>query len=468
MMGQVKAWISKAIPTGVSISNADNIDAVARHSIFSNSVRPAVETEMTEYRFGFLSLLSNQLIMMPHRTNTTFKAAHQPTKAFEFNAKAKSVAPLAVDADSTEMMRTADRMSLAYAMLLNNMSLLAEDKPGRFDLMGTNFTEAADSLKGLQKYDVVRQRFEALASVAKGLAFLESGNAIESRPLIMNGLDLLVKAKQATMTNMEFGSTYLAVEQEEGLAKAMAGIVDVALYDPSVNALQILEVLKRVTDVATLQYRASPEWAGMVKNMNRYTEIFSYVSAIIASKAGKGGIPITSGQGSVLLPFWSVELRYSFMTGALWSKKSVEASEPLLVSASFPTDTNSLSNPKIAITDIFATRPGGFFDGLKGSETSISQSGEIKTMVQSVAENSVGNRKAVVPVSTKSEAEAFVVRYLKQCTSDDSKLKLIKPTVDKLIYIPCEIADSGISLPSLGKMSPKSAGRTDLIKTLLI
>jgi hypothetical protein len=156
------------------------------------------------------------------------------------------------------------------------------------------------------------------------------------------------------------------------------------------------------------------------------------------------------------------------MTGALWNKKSVEANEPLLVSASFPTDQNASNNPRIAITDIFASKPGGFFDGFKGNETSISDSGEIKTMVQSVAQNSVGNRRTVVPVSTKSEAESFVVRYLKQCTNDDSKLKLIKPTVDKLIYVPCEISESGISIPSLGKMAPKSAGRIDLIKTLII
>jgi hypothetical protein len=259
------------------------------------------------------------------------------------------------------------------------------------------------------------------------------------------------------MTNMDFGSTYLAVDQEEGLTKAIMNIVETALYDPSVNALEVLDILRKVMNVGP-----------SVPNWNRYTEIFAYVTAIIASKVGSKGIPITSGQGSVLVPFWSVDLRYSFMTGALWNKKSVEANEPLLVSASFPTDANITNNPRIAITDIFASKPGGFFDGLKGNETSISQSGEIKTMVQSVAENSVGTRKTVVPVSTKSEAEAFVLRYLKQCTNDDSKLKLIKPSVDKLIYLPCEITESGISIPSLGKLAPKTSGRTDLMKTLLI
>jgi hypothetical protein len=466
MMGQVKSWISKAIPMGVNISNADNIDAVARHNIFSNSVRPAIETEMTEYRFGFLSLLSNQLIMMPHRT-TSFKPAHQSANAFEFNAKSKSVAALAVDADGLDLMQNADKMSLAYAMMINNMKQLAEDKPGRFTLMSNNFTEAADSLKGLNRYDVVRQRLEALSQVAKGIAFLEEGNAIEARAGIEAGYTALEAAKQATMVNMDFGSTYLAVDQEMSVTKIIMDITETVLTDPSINALQILDILKRVMDVASVVYKSNAPDAGMFKNVLRYNEIFANISRLFASKAGKEGVPITSGAGSVLIPFWSVDLRYSFTTGML-TKKSVEVNEPLLVPASFVTDPASLNNPRQSVTDIFASRPGGFFDSLKGSETSMSESGGIKTMVQSVAENSVGTRKVVVPVSTKNEAEAFVLRYLRQCTSDDKKLKLIKPTVDKLIYVPCEITDSGVSFPTLGKVSPRSVGRMDLLKNLLI
>ena len=468
MMGQVKSWISKAIPTGFNIIQADNIDAVARHNIFSNSVRPVIETEMTEYRFGFLSLLSNQLIMMPHRV-TSFHPSHQSANAFEFNAKAKSVALLAVDSDGLELMKNADKMSLAYAMMINNMKLLAEDKPGRYDLIAMNFAEASDSLIGLAKYDIVRQRFEALSEVSKGIAFLEAGKAAESRVHIRTGLDLLEKAKQSTMTSIDFGSTFLAINQEVAVTKVISGIMEMALYDPNINAPDALDILKKVMDVAAILYKATgPEWGGIFKNVTRYIEIFSNIAAIFAAKADGAGVLIAHGSGSMLLPFWYVDLRYSFTTNTLWSTKIVEVHEPLLVPATFVTNPDSLKNPKISVTDIFASRPRGFFDSLKGAETSISQSGEIRGMLNSVAENNIGTRKTIVPVSTKNEAEAFVLQYLKQCTADTSKLKLIKPTVGKLIYIPCEITDTGILFPSLGKMSPKSVGRIDLIKTLCI
>jgi len=468
MMGQVRSWISKAIPTGVNISQADNIDAVARHNIFSNSVRPAIETEMTEYRFGFLSLLSNQLIMMPHRTNTSFRSPHQSSSAFEFNAKAKSVSPLAVDPESTELMQTADKMSLAYAMMINNMKLLSEDKPGRYDLMAANFIEAKDSLKGSQKYESVCKRLDALSEVSIGIGYLESGNVIESRPRLQNGLTLLEDAKMATMMSMEFGSTFLAVDQEASVTKVILDIAETCLNDPSADPLQVLDILRKVMDAASVQYKTNHELGSIFKNVTRYVEIFSNISKIFSSKTGKGGIVITAGNGSTLLPFWAVDLRYSFTTGALFAKKSVEVHENLLVPATFVTDANALNDPRSSVTDIFASRPGGFLEGLKGSEKSMSESGEIGNLVRSASENSAGTRKVVVPVCTKNEAESFVLRYLKQCIADDSKLKLIRPTVDKLIYVPCEIYDSGISFPSLGKMSPRSVGHTGTLKTLCI
>ena len=469
MMGQVKSWISKAIPTGIAGLQSDNIDAVARYNIFSNSVRPAIETELTEYRFGFLSLLSNQLIMMPHRMNTTFRPAHQSSGAFEFNAKAKSVAPLAVDSESMELMQNADKVSMAYAMMINNMKLLSEDKPGRYDLMAANFTEAAESLAGLQRYDPVRRRFEALSEVSKGISFLEQGNAIESRVHVQNGLTILESALQSTMTSMEFGSTYMAVDQEAAVARTIYNIVETALFDPSIDPLEVMDVLKKVMDAAVVQYRSSgPEWGGAFKSLNRYIEIFNNISAIFASRAGRAGIPIASGAGSALMPFWHVNLRYSFVTGTLWNKKSVDVTEVLLVPATFVTSPDSLNNPKASVTDIFASRPGGFMDFLKGSETSVSKSGDIGKVVSSVSDNAVGTRKTVAPVSTKNEAETFVLKYLKQCTADDSKLKLIKPTIDRLIYVPCEITDSGVSIPALGSISPKVIGHLEMVRKLCI
>ena len=60
LMGQVKSWISSAIPMGYNVSGGmENIDPVARHSIFTKDVKPKIELEMNEFKFSYVTLLGN-------------------------------------------------------------------------------------------------------------------------------------------------------------------------------------------------------------------------------------------------------------------------------------------------------------------------------------------------------------------------------------------------------------------------
>ena len=62
----------------------------------------------------------------------------------------------------------------------------------------------------------------------------------------------------------------------------------------------------------------------------------------------------------------------------------------------------------------------------------------------------------MIPLSTKTEATKLVEEYLKQCSSSHSKLKLSKPLVKKLVYIPCNLSGDSISLPkAFGNLTPK-------------
>ena len=42
---EIMSWLRKAIPSGVSITQSENIDPVARHNIFITNVRPNIESE---------------------------------------------------------------------------------------------------------------------------------------------------------------------------------------------------------------------------------------------------------------------------------------------------------------------------------------------------------------------------------------------------------------------------------------
>ena len=146
-----------------------------------------------------------------------------------------------------------------------------------------------------------------------------------------------------------------------------------------------------------------------------------------------------------------MDLQYSFTTGTLFSKKSVVVSEDLLVPATFPISGEALSNPRSGLTDIFGAAPeSSIMNKLKGEESSISGGAGIGKLAQSAADNSPGSRTIILPLCTKTEAEKLVGMYLTQCSQSHSKLKLSKPSVKRLIYVPCTMS-GGVSLPDAFK-----------------
>ena len=166
----------------------------------------------------------------------------------------------------------------------------------------------------------------------------------------------------------------------------------------------------------------------------------------------------------MLYPFWDVDLKYSFTTGSLFSKKSVVVSEDLMIPATFPLSGDALSDPKRGLTDIFAAAPeSSIMERLKGGEQSISGGAGIGRLADSAAENGPGSRTIVLPLCTKTEAERLVSLYLDQCAKTHSKLKLSKPVVKRLVYVPCESSGNGVRLPGAFRgMEPAVVGTIGL------
>lgn len=457
MMGQIQSWISKSLPGGFSMSQSENVDSVARFNIFVANIKPKIETEYSEYRFAINTLLSNPLIVLPFTTDSSIKACHESNQAFEFNAKAKSIEPLAVDDNSRSLVRGAENIATAYALVINNTKLLHEDKPGRYILLSNNFTEASKSFGLIKGYELAAQRFEALAIVCNGCEKLLNGDAMSAMSMFETGQTKLEDIRSKVLSDLNLGIMYQAIDMEISQTKILKDIAGFVTNGVSDDPLSVLNVIKRVFGFNLMK---NGDWGYLLGNKDRYNEIFDYISSIMKAKNG-GTLPIVSGSGQILVPFWDVDLKYSFQTGAMWKKKSVEVTEDILVPADFVIDSDCLRDPSSALTDIFALRPEkSILSGIKGTETSIS-GGEGITKISEFAENSTGGRKVVVPLSTKREAEKIVSDYLKQRTSSDSQLKLSKPYVKGLIYIPCEM-DSTLKVPAaFGSLVPKRVKRTN-------
>jgi hypothetical protein len=357
-------------------------------------------------------------------------------------------------------------MASAYAMLINNTKLLQEDKPGRYLLMANNFNEASAAFRKIKGYGPAADRFQALAGICTGCEKLLNGDGMGSLSYFENGSAMLGKVKAAINTDLTLGIMYQAVEMEITQARILTDLASFMLKGISADPLQILNSVKKIMG---FNYPKTGKWGFLLGNKDRFDEVFANLSKVLGAKAG-GTLPIVAGGGDYLIPFWDVDLKYSFQTGAAWAKKGVEVTEDLLIPADFVIDSQCLNDPRSGLTDIFSIRPEkSILSGIKGTEISISGGEGIGRLSGMVAQNSPGSRKIAVPLSTEKEARNLVSEYLKACTSQDSKLKLSNPIVRSLIYIPCNMNGGRVVAPAgFGKLVPERVKRMEISQMVII
>lgn len=466
MMAQIKSWIGKAIPGGFSLSQTDNVDPIARHNIYINNVKPMLDVELNEYRFALNSVISSPLIVLPFSKGEPARSNHTSTQAFEFNAKLKSIEPLAVDTDSRKSITDGENLSSAYAMIVNNSKLLTDTTPGRFALMANNFRDSADSVRKCDGYEPLASRLEALSDVCSASDCVLNGDALGCSMKAETAINKLEAAKKEILANPKMAVMIRAVDIELAQCRTLKNVADMVNNGTTRDPLKTLDLVNRLSSI---EYPQVPGWDRLLGRQERDFELYGFVEDIVSAKNG-GTLPICAGAGEVLFPFWDVDLRYSFTTGSFFSKKAVEVKEDLLVPATFTVFAEALANPRSGLTDIFSAAPeNSILDRIRGDEDSISGGAGIGRLADSASENSPGSREVVLPLSTKTEAARLVESYLDQCARSHSKLKLSKPSVKRLVYIPCGKGANGPVLPKeFGALTPAIMRKTNLENTLRI
>lgn len=465
LMGQVRSWVNKSMPGGMSVAQSQNVDSVARHNIFMTSFKPRIDMEFSTYKFGFNNLLSQVMMVLPFTENKNIKANNSSNEVFEFGAKMNEVAPLAVSDESSQIMSEVTNVTDAYALLINNTALIREDKPGRYTLMANNFTTAAEDFGKAKGYGPAQKRFEGLALLCHGCEKLLDGDTASAYGYFTQGKSALEESSKTIAGNMKVAVMGQAVKQE---IKQADVLIELSEYVNGMGGTK--EVYDAVRRIFTFKYPATGNWAYLLNNHDRLAEIFTYMADAVKARRGAGSIPVAAGAGNILVPFWHVDLKYSFQTGSLWKKHSVEVNEPLLIPADFVIDGNCLSNPRNAVTDVFSVKgSNGLFAGLTGNETSISDSQGLGKILSSVSDSSADGRQIVVPLSTKREAERIAEAYVQAVANVENKLKLSNPDVDRLVYVPFSKAGNSLAPnASFGIILPNRVKNTDLNELIII
>lgn len=294
MMAQIKSWIGKAIPGGFSLSQTDNVDPIARHNIFVNNVKPMLDVELREYRFALNSVISSPLIVLPFSKGEPAKTDHTSTQAFEFNAKLKSIEPLAVDQESKTSITDGENLASAYAMIVNNSNLLTDTTPGRFALMSNNFKDSAESVRKCNGYEPLAARLEALSEVCSASDMVLNGDASGCALKTESAISKLEAAKKDILANPKMAVMIRAVDIEIGQCRTLKNVTEMVMNGRTKDPLKMLDL---VNQLSSIDYPQSREWDRLLGRQERDFELYGYVEGIVSAKNG-GTLPICPAPGT--------------------------------------------------------------------------------------------------------------------------------------------------------------------------
>ena len=471
IMLQVNAWVRQAIPMGMDAYAAQTVDPVARQTVFMNYVKPRLTTEYQEYKFNFLNLLSHPLGVLPFMVEKGLPAANTPANVFLFQAKVQSVAPLAMDQEGKASVSETAGAATAYAYLLNNAALAGESKPERYYLMSKNFAAAADSLKNAPKYAPLVDRLQALADLNAGLDAATNLKLYDAASPLDKAKAGLESARTKVAQDFDLAIMAQAIDKELALVRASGSIIRSVQLDSTGSPAASMTAMGRYLGLlGNLRDAPYPQWRPRFADVSHSEEVLRCVEDIRNAQRGSPALRILPGSGSVLFPFWAVDIPYTFQTGALWRAQGVEVTEAMLVAATFPLDANAFSGVDVSavLTDVFMARErkGFFNDAMKrasGKETSISGGGPVRDALSRAPMAPAGAVKVVPPLTTGADAAALAQTYLQRVRqvdrTIDKQLRLSSPRVAGLVYAygsPQGMAPN--VMPWLGGLAPRSVG----------
>ena len=479
ILAQVNAWVRQAMPPGVGASVNSIVDPIARHMVFVNNVQPRLSTEFGEYRFSCLNVLSHPLLVLPYMTDSSVIARDNPKDVFLFNAKTQSIAALAVDDESKALVSEIGGLSTAYAYLLNNASLMAELKLERYYFMMQNLEAAADALKGVVKYQGLNERVKAVASLAHGLDLLTNLHPVEANPHFEMAREMLEQAEATVLQNPEMAIMLQAIKMERSMVKSARYLADASAMSRDGNVADgMMPIRNLLGTLGSIRTNGPPSWRARFQNATHHEQIIKEVTDIRRATSHSSTIRMVPGSGTMLFPFWAVDIPYTFQTGALWKTQGVEVVESVLLSATFPADQAAFyqDDPRHVITDVFSARERkGFFEGsykkLTGQETSISGGGPIREVIQKAQPGYPDGMRVVPPLSTAQDSITMVQAYVTRAAQADrtvqNQLRLSSPRVIGLIFAPG--APDGVRpnvMPWLGGLAPSSVGNLDVLSSI--
>jgi len=438
---EIQSWLKTLVPANI-ISAGSAVDVVSRHNIFTTIIKPDLLSKHLEVKSRIAHVISTPLIFLPYWDVYLNVDIDPPKKAFEEAAKIESVRPLAVVDEDASFINKVTATQYMYAYFSNFVNLVnsGERDP---ELISNNFKKIAEAFEGVPEGEAPKLRFEGLYHIYAALDRMLDGDMESATVYIKSGKDLLSKAKETAVKNPEYVPMIPAIEKELSLTAAIENLIEG--LSATVNPMEYLVKLKMFFKASEEARKTLAERYHLdSKDFGRYTDIIREVKNILLAKNGIPAINLVGSPRKLLLPFWRIQLTYTFTTGSLFWKKGKAITDELLILATIPYATQP-------ITDIFKIKPkGGMLDSFLGKEVAMT-TGYIRELAASSRPSSISTGTVVIPpMITNEEAKMFSDWYIRNVTQrTNNKVKFGVSKLMGIVYLGAEIRGDDVYIPEL-------------------
>ena len=139
-----------------------------------------------------------------------------------------------------------------------------------------------------------------MSEVCSASDMVLNGDALGCSAKAEEAISKLEAAKRELLANPKLAMTLRAVDLEIAQSRTLKNVADMVNNGTSKDPLKTLNL---ITEISSLKLPSNPQWDRLLSREDRDYELFGYVRDIVTGRNG-GTLPICTGGGDVLFPFW--------------------------------------------------------------------------------------------------------------------------------------------------------------------
>ena len=411
----LEKWVREIIPaTTISSTVAD---LTARHKIFQEIIKPRVMMARSNIRAKYLLYLSTPLTPIPPPSSLS----DDSKLIFEETLKIQVVREFAVSEDDSRLVQETIIYGNTAGYLLNTIKALS-----RFDIKSAlkNIEEALAVIPDDPEFNLVKQRLRAARSVLTALSLLYDRDTQAALDIAKTGVDQYDTLLDSIGSSVTPEVSRGVLEAEKIIAEIVYRISE-ASHEFFRSGRDPLEILRFVEAYAKVFQLIRDTYKRPLSDL---VEVIENLRRIMFAKNSLSQVYVAQGSGSIYLPFYVIESRFSFVKGMIL-RKGEGSRLTILVSAIAP----YVANP---VPDVFGVYSGKLVKPENIEEAPLYS--VLKSIISSIRSSSVpADARVIPPLISSVLAEKIFDNYMIAVNNKQGgRITFVSSQATSVVYIP--------------------------------